>query len=133
LNVLEHVEDDVTALSNMADLLWAGGRVILIVPAHGRLYGSMDRAIGHFRRYTRRSMAHKLERVGFVVEKQFYLNLPGMVGWFVNGRLLRQTVPPGGQLAWFNRIVPVVSWVERRVRPPIGLSLVSVARQDRST
>ena len=72
-------------------------------------------------------MAHKLELAGFVVEKQFYLNVLGTLGWFINGRLLRQTVPPSGQLDWFNRVVPLVSGVERRVRPPIGLSLVSVA------
>jgi len=129
LNVLEHIEDDVAALSNMADMLWAGGRVILIVPAHEWLYGTMDSSIGHLRRYTKRTMAHKLERAGLAVEKQFYLNVLGVLGWLVNGRLLRQTVPPSGQLEWFNRIVPVASWVERRIRPPIGLSLVSVARK----
>jgi len=129
LNVLEHINDDVTALSHMANMLWAGGRVILIVPAHEWLYGTMDSSIGHFRRYTQRTMAHKLALAGFTVEKQFYLNVLGVLGWFVNGRLLRQTVPPSGQLAWFNKIVPLLSGVERRVRPPIGLSLVSVARR----
>jgi SAM-dependent methyltransferase len=129
LNVLEHIEDDVKAMSNMANLLGGGGRVILIVPAHEWLYGTMDSSIGHFRRYTRRTMAHKLKLAGLVVEKQFYLNVLGVLGWFVNGRLLRQTVPPSAQLEWFNKIVPLLSWVERRVRPPIGLSLVSVARK----
>ena len=102
--------------------------MIVIVPAHGWLYGTMDSSIGHFRRYTKRTMTYKLELAGFVVEKQLYLNVLGALGWFVNGRLLRQTVPPSGQLEWFNRIVPLVSWVERRVRLPIGLSLVSIAR-----
>ena len=75
-------------------------------------------------------MAHKLELAGFVIEKQFYLNVLGVLGWFVNGRLLGQTVPPSGQLEWFNRLVPFLKWIERRIRPPIGLSLVSIARRD---
>jgi hypothetical protein len=127
--VLEHIEDDATALSNMAEILCSGGRVIIIVPAHEWLYGTMDSPIGHFRRYTKRTMSQKLERAGFTVEKQFYLNSLGVLGWFVNGRLFRQTVPPSGQLEWFNKVVPLVGWVEKRVRPPVGLSLVSVAQR----
>jgi SAM-dependent methyltransferase len=130
LNVLEHLGDDVAALSNMAKLLWQGGRVIVIVPAHQSLYGTMDRSIGHMRRYSKQTLARKAADAGLTIERQFYVNLVGALGWFLNGRLLRQTVPPRGQLAWFNRLVPLVQWVEQRVRPPIGVSLVSIARQD---
>lgn len=130
LNVLEHLEDDVAALSNMAKLLWHGGRVIVIVPAHQGLYGTMDRCIGHMRRYSKQSLARKAAVAGLTVERQFYVNLVGALGWFLNGRLLGQTVPPRGQLAWFNRLVPLLQWIEQRVPPPIGVSLVSIARQD---
>lgn len=128
LNVLEHVEQDVAALSHMTQLLRFGGRVVLIVPAHQWLYGSMDASIGHYRRYDKRAMAEKLQGAGLQVENQFYFNALGTLGWFVNGRLLRQRVPPAQQLRWFNWIVPVVRWMERQVHPPFGLSLLSVAR-----
>ena len=51
LNVLEHVEDDRGALGRLHDLLRPGGNLILLVPAHGALYGEIDQAIGHYRRY----------------------------------------------------------------------------------
>jgi len=128
LNVFEHIEDDIKALSNMAEILWMGGRIILVVPAHEALYGTMDSSIGHFRRYTKRTMAQKMQKVGFVVEKQFYLNLLGAFGWFVNGRLLKQIVPPSSQLRTFKNVVPLVKWAEQHVRPQAGLSLVSIAQ-----
>jgi SAM-dependent methyltransferase len=128
LNVFEHIEDDLKALSNMAEILWAGGRIILVVPAHEVLYGTMDSSIGHFRRYTKRAMTQKMRQAGFVVEKQFYLNLLGAFGWFVNGRLLKQVVPPSGQLKIFNSVVPLLKWTEQHIRPSAGLSLVSIAR-----
>jgi SAM-dependent methyltransferase len=130
VNALEHIEDDRTAISNIAKILRVGGCAILIVPSHQWLYGTMDSSIGHFRRYTKRDMAQKMEAAGLVVEKQFYLNVLGVLGWFVNGRVLKQTVPPNGQLKLFNKVVPVFSWLERTVRPPFGLSLVSFARRE---
>lgn len=130
LNVLEHIEDDLGAMCHMAEILKDGGRVVLIVPAHQWLYGTMDSPIGHFRRYSKQTMANKLQKAGFTVEKQFYLNLLGVLGWFVNGRLLKQKVPPRGQLQVFNKIVPIIRWVEQKFRPPVGLSLVTVARKN---
>lgn len=129
LNVLEHIQHDRVALSHMAELLVAGGRVVLIVPAHDWLYGTMDRAIGHFRRYTRQAMSRALEDVGLAVEEQFYLNALGALGWFFNGRIVKQTIPPKEQLAWFNRLVPLLRVAEQRVRPPFGISLLSIAHK----
>jgi 2-polyprenyl-3-methyl-5-hydroxy-6-metoxy-1,4-benzoquinol methylase len=53
INVLEHTEDDVAALRNAYALLPGGGRVIVFVPADRSLYGSLDRSVGHLRRYER--------------------------------------------------------------------------------
>jgi glycosyltransferase involved in cell wall biosynthesis len=73
-NVLEHIEDDGEALAAMREVLEPGGRVVLIVPALQVLYGSIDRAIHHYRRYSRAELAGKLERAGLVVEHVSYFN-----------------------------------------------------------
>lgn len=129
VNVLEHIEDDLLAISNMADLLCPSGRVVVTVPAHEWLYGTMDSSIGHFRRYTKQTLAWKLAQAGLVVERQFYFNILGALGWLVNGRLFGRMIPPSLQLAWFNRLVPLLRWAEQRIRPPAGVSLVSVAQK----
>ena len=52
-NVLEHIEDDGGAATEVAGTLRPGGRFGVLVPAHPRLYSALDTAYGHHRRYTR--------------------------------------------------------------------------------
>ncbi|MCL4872250.1 MAG: methyltransferase domain-containing protein [Anaerolineae bacterium] len=127
LNVFEHIEDDELAMRHTAMLLKPKGMFVIIVPAHQFLYGTMDRSIGHYRRYTKMMAREKLEKSGFTVMDQKYLNVLGAIGWFLNGRLLRRRVPPSGQLKTFNKIVPVLKTLERSVPPPFGISLMTVA------
>ncbi len=89
----------------------------------------MDRSIGHYRRYTARTLHERLERAGFSILLLRYYNLPGILGWWINGRLLHHTVPPAGQLRLFNRLVPLIRAVEKRLPMPLGLSLLAVAER----
>ena len=132
INVLEHVAQDALGMRHIGEALVEGGRAIIIVPAHGWAYGRMDSSIGHFRRYSKRSLGDKLRAAGFAVERTFYLNVLGLLGWAVNGKVLRKRVPPTGQLNLFNKLVPMIEAVESRVRPPFGLSVVMVARKQSS-
>jgi glycosyltransferase involved in cell wall biosynthesis len=126
-NVLEHVEDDAAALRGMRELLVPGGRVVLIVPALRQLYGTIDQAIGHYRRYTREEVAQKLADAGLAVEHVSYFNLLGVPGWYLNARLLRRRSVPGLQARVNDRLVPLLR-LERRVRLPVGMSLLAVGR-----
>ena len=54
INVLEHLKDDVVALSYIFEILQIGGRLLLLVPAFQFLYGNIDRAVGHCRRYNKK-------------------------------------------------------------------------------
>lgn len=128
LNVIEHIEDDVRALRHMRRVLGDDGRVVLLTPAHPVLYGSMDAADHHFRRYVSPELASKVESAGFRVEVLRPFNLVGFFGWFVNGRILRKRLIPEDQLGWFDRIVPILERVERFNRIPFGQSLFCVGR-----
>ncbi len=127
INVFEHIENDLVALQNTSALLGNVGRFVLVVPAHEWLYGTMDRSIGHYRRYAKASLADKLRQAGFRVERQKYINAVGALGWFMNGRILKQRVPPSGQLKLFNLIVPVLQRFESIFSPPFGVSLLTIA------
>lgn len=126
MNVLEHLEDDLEALRHIVELLAPGGRSILLVPAFQWLYGSIDESYRHFRRYNRGPLESLSRQAGLVVEKTFYVNLAGIPGWFVAGRLLRRRILPGRGLQLYHRLVPFFRWVERVSGPPVGLSLISV-------
>lgn len=129
LNVFEHIEDHQTALANAVQVLRKGGHLILVVPAHMALYGSIDRAIGHYRRYDKRMMADLYQAVGLKLIRQKYINAVGALGWWFNGRVRRQETPPSGQLRLFNHVVPILKAIERVLPVPFGISLLAVGQK----
>ncbi|MEI6632730.1 MAG: glycosyltransferase [Chlamydiota bacterium] len=129
LNVLEHIKDDAAALRCFRDILVPGGRLVLLVPACPSLYSKIDAGLDHYRRYSRAELGSKLEVAGFRVEHAGFLNLPGALGWFMNGRILRRNMLPKYQLKLFDLFVPLLK-IERRLKIPFGLSLLAVGRKD---
>lgn len=131
-NCLEHIEDDTAALRHMAAMLRPGGRLTLLVPAFNALFSPMDANLGHWRRYTRRSLEARLREAGLEPEFSSYMNIVGGAGWFVTGRLLRKGVIGRWDIRLHHLVQPVARWIERRIfrdRPPFGLSLICVARR----
>jgi SAM-dependent methyltransferase len=128
LNVLEHVPDDAAALGALRGRLVSGGRLLLLVPAHERLYGAYDRAVGHERRYARARLRRLLEEAGFAVETLRYVNPVGALGWLVRIRLHRSAGWPSGAFGAFDRLVPALRHLDR-LHLPFGLSLWAVARR----
>ena len=130
INVLEHIKDDVKALKNMFLLVKNKGYIILLVPAIKILYGSMDKADLHYRRYTKSDLQTKFKNSGFKIEKIFYINSLGIFGWFVNGRILKRNVLPEKQLKFYDKVIPLVFFLEKTVGPPIGQSLVIIGKKE---
>ena len=56
-----------------------------------------------------------------------YFNLLGVAGWYLNARVLRRRTVPGLQARLNDLLVPLLR-VERRLRPPLGMSLLAVGR-----
>lgn len=111
LNVVEHVEDDVGALANLYAALAPGGRAVVLVPHDQRIYGTLDEALGHWRRYSHEELRRKMERAGFAVERILEFNRISRPGWWVAGRLLkRRTISPVA-LWFFDRLI----WLWRRI------------------
>ena len=128
LNVLEHLEDDRTALARLFAALAPGGRLIVLVPAHRWLYGGIDRAIQHYRRYERAELAERFSEAGFRVERAWFFNRLGVLGWYLNSVLLRRTRVPGLQLRLQNLLVPLLR-AESALPLPFGLSVIAVGRK----
>ena len=76
LDVLEHIENDRQCLQQLAQYLRPGGKLVIKVPALEGLYGSLDQAIGHYRRYTRSSLAAPLS--DFEQVQLWYFNVLGI-------------------------------------------------------
>lgn len=130
VNVLEHVEDDAGLLDRAHDLLAPGGHLLVYTPALEALYGPLDAAFGHHRRYSRDGLRELSEAAGFTVDLLRYMNLPGVLGWFATGKLLRRRSLAAWQVVAYDRlVVPWLSRLERRFEPPVGQGLVLVGRR----
>jgi len=130
LNVLEHIQDDRGALRGMAAILPPGGVIVLIVPAFESLYGPIDRNLGHHRRYSRVSMTTLAQDCGLGMSKLRYMNCAGFFGWWWNARVFQREAQSERQIAFFDRfMVPIISRIEARMRPPFGQSLLVVLQK----
>jgi glycosyltransferase involved in cell wall biosynthesis len=111
LNVLEHVEDDHMGLHNIHSALATGGRAIVLVPHDQAIYGSLDAALGHFRRYSHEELKTKMEQAGFRVETILEFNRISRPGWYVSGRIMRRTTLDPMQMKLFDKMV----WLWRKI------------------
>jgi len=127
-NVLEHIKDEKTALVNIASILRPDGRAVLVVPAGEALFGTVDLALEHLRRYNLSSFKPRLAEAGLEVEKAFSMNKAGVLGWLLNGKILRRKILGRFQLKVFNMLVPVFKVIDP-ILPWTGLSLVVVAKR----
>lgn len=127
-NVLEHIGDDSAAVATMARALAPGGRLALIVPARPSLYGPLDEAYGHWRRYTKAGIRDLMSDAGLEVENLHPLNALGIPAWWAKNRRPGARVGRGS-LSVFELVLPAWRPIEQAVAPPVGLTLVCVARQ----
>jgi len=132
VNVLEHIERDDLALRHMIEGTSSGGHVCLLVPAHPFLYGTLDSLDHHFRRYTKATLRDLVARAGGDrVEwvQLYYFNALAAFGWFLKGRVLKETRQEDENFSLMNAVLPFVSRAEGLVRPPFGLSLIAILRR----
>ncbi|MFZ2493972.1 MAG: glycosyltransferase [Thermoanaerobaculia bacterium] len=128
INVLEHKQDDGTALVRAARILVPGGRVVVFAPADPALFGAMDRGVGHLRRYTREDLESKLARAGLEVEYIGYQNRASRLVWRVNSKLVRRNGLPPAQSRIFDFLVPLLRLFDGH-EPASGLSIIAVGRK----
>ena len=113
--MLEHIEDDNGELARAARFLAKGGALVVLCPAFQVLFSAMDTALGHFRRYTARTLAAVFPRE-LRRREVFYLDSLGMVASLANKFVLRQDAPGGGQVKfWDGFIIPISRVLDRLV------------------
>jgi SAM-dependent methyltransferase len=124
LNVVEHIKDDSIAINNCRFMLKSGGTLIILVPAYQKLYNQFDINLGHYRRYTIKSLKNLVGSNGFEIIHQQYFNLAGILGWFVSGKILGKQTIPEGQMGLYNSLVPVFKIADKAIFNNAGLSVI---------
>lgn len=129
MNVLEHIEDDVGALSNLASCVEPGGRIVIWVPGYMALYGQFDRQVGHCRRYTPETLRRAIDSAGLDLEICKPVNFMGGIAWWLTVRRLGVAhLNPRLASLYDIIVVPVTRILERVFHPPFGQSVLCVAR-----
>ena len=149
LDVIEHLDDDVTALRELHRVLRPGGLAVISVPAYPVLWTYWDDILGHRRRYTTRTMRVAAEKAGLEVLKVSYSNMLTLfpaTGVRILKALLHRaaetrrqpTVPESDFVAlpaWLNNTLIAYYRLEaralKRTNLPFGLSVICVARRRR--
>lgn len=129
IDVIEHIEQDRAELGRALRALKPGGRLVVLVPAHGFLFSAFDQALGHPRRYNRKRLLATLP-TEFSVEILHYLDSVGIAASAANAFFLKQSLPTRRQIAFWDRyMVPTSRVVDPLLLHRVGKSLFLVARK----
>lgn len=126
IDVLEHIEADAAEMAAAASLLTAGGRIIVLSPAFQSLYSPFDKAIGHFRRYTKSTLKKAAPPALETVSIRYY-DSAGYFASLVNKIFLRQSYPTQKQVLFWDRwIVPVSRVTDVLCFHSFGKSIIGI-------
>ena len=129
IDVLEHIKDDAAELAQAAQHLKANGVIIVLAPAFPWLYTPFDAAIGHFRRYTRKSL-RAVAPQGLQEEKCIYLDAFGILASAGNLLFLQASnASPGQMRFWDNYLVPISRFMDRALAYSLGKSVLGIWRK----
>lgn len=126
VDVLEHIQEDKKELARAAEHLRQRGKILVLSPAHNFLFSPFDRAIGHVRRYSKRTLRaaapkHLAER------KLIYLDSAGFFLSFFNRIFLRSSLPGERQiLFWDRRVIPLSRALDPVFQYHFGKSLLGI-------
>ena len=128
INVLEHVDDPDQVIASCAEVIEPGGSLIVLVPQGRRKMGTLDRTLGHKRRFDKKQLRALLAKHGFEVGRLYQLNKIGAPAWWLYSRVLRRGHINKVTLKLFDKTV----WLWKRIEgalPWKGLSVVAIAKK----
>tara|TARA_B100000029_G_C17603580_1_gene966591 strand:- start:1051 stop:1743 length:693 start_codon:yes stop_codon:yes gene_type:complete len=131
LNVLEHIEEDLLEINSALEKLNAGGHLIIIVPAHQKLYSNFDKAVGHCRRYDINFFRlKKFENAK--IQKLLFLDLLGYILYFFNKTFYKNEVYPSKFkiFLWDKIFSPITIVLDFFTRYKFGKNILCVYKKD---
>jgi 2-polyprenyl-3-methyl-5-hydroxy-6-metoxy-1,4-benzoquinol methylase len=131
-DVLEHIQDDRTAFDCLARLVRPGGQILIAVPAGQWLFGYHDEKLGHYRRYSARSV-RQLAAETCLLERVRYFGCSLIPVCLLYSRWLRKPYPVAqmgeNKQSLISRILNGLLALERRVHLPFGTSVLLCAKR----
>jgi hypothetical protein len=119
---MEHVEDDVEVLRGIGNVVAPEGKIIALLPSGPTLFGSIDRTLGHRRRYSRDALHMLAEKAGMRCASIVSYNRTCSLPWWFTGRVLRRRQFSLLQVKCVDWLTPILRHLETYFPfPPLSL------------
>jgi len=126
IDVMEHIFNDEEEINLAKSHLNVNGYLIILVPAKNYLYSSFDKAIGHYRRYSKQMLENSICE-GLIKKKLFYLDSMGLIASMFNRFFLKQEYPTPRQIMLWDRIfIPLSKISDLMLLYSTGKSLIGI-------
>ena len=129
LHVLEHIKEDVNELKNAKNKLNDEGHLVIMVPAHQKIYGNLDKAVGHFRRYEKDFFKKNLLDLELVSFR--YLDSMGYLLYYLNKIFFKnETFPSKFKIfLWDKLFTPITILIDLLTNYSFGKCIVAVYKK----
>ncbi len=129
-NVLEHIEDDKLEIKNALEKLNYGGHLIILVPAHQKIYSNLDKAVGHYRRYNINFFKENKFKNSEIV-KLHYLDFFGYALYYLNKIFFKkETYPTAVKIFIWDKIsTPLTTIVDFFTGYKFGKNILCIYRK----
>lgn len=130
LHVLEHIQNDVGEIKEVFKKLNRNGHLIIMVPAHQKLYSKFDKSIGHYRRYEREFFKTELE--GLKRVKLLSLDSMGLMLYSLNKVFFEEENFPSNLkiFIWDKVFTPITIVIDFLTNYRFGKCIVAVYKKD---
>jgi 2-polyprenyl-3-methyl-5-hydroxy-6-metoxy-1,4-benzoquinol methylase len=129
-DVLEHIEDDESAIRKVHSMLKPNGCIVVNVPSYQFLFGKHDVALGHKRRYSDKELKTKLKASGFKIECFRHWNLLAFpITIFM--KISNKDYPHErvSNIAVLSKLLEKTLLMESKVNYSFGISILCKARR----
>ena len=129
LHVLEHIKEDINELKNAKNKLNDEGHLVIMVPAHQKIYGNLDKAVGHFRRYEKDFFKKNLLDLELVSFR--YLDSMGYLLYYLNKIFFKnETFPSKFKIfLWDKLFTPITILIDFLTNYSFGKCIVAVYKK----
>ena len=130
LNVLEHIENDKDEINKAINKLQTHGYLVVLVPAHDKLFSKFDKAVGHFRRYEKDFFLN-LNLKNCKIEKLVYLDALGYLLYYLNKIFFKEEVYPSKIkiLIWDKIFTPITFFLDKILLNKLGKNILYVIKK----
>lgn len=128
-HVLEHIKNDDLEIKNAVKNLKKNGYLLIVVPAHQKIYGKLDKLVGHYRRYDIDFFKKKINAIK--LKKLIYLDFMGYMLYFLNNIFFKkETFPSKFKIfIWDKIFTPITIIVDFIIRYRFGKCILVIFKK----